>query len=137
MAACSLAGIAWHLLPPGSQRGGRSYSLACHVANKKPEFPPASDFDQSTSTNLVCQQRLRCPRREANPLRVASNGHGRGPWRRGHEVRRGQGGERTRVRKTSPPALVSTRRPMARNKGSTGAWGSAFRVLRILGRGEG
>lgn len=52
-------------------------------------------------------------------------------------MRRGQGGERTRARKTGPPAPVSTRRPVARSKGSTGAWGPAFRLLGIPGRGEG
>ena len=51
-------------------------------------------------------------------------------------MRRGQGGERTRARKTGPRAPVSTRRPVARSKGSTGAWGPAFR-LGIPGRGEG
>lgn len=48
-------------------------------------------------------------------------------------MRRGQGGERTRARKTGPRAPVSTRRPVARSKGS-GARHSASGFL-AEGRG--
>lgn len=42
-------------------------------------------------------------------------------------MRRGQGGKRTRARKTAPRALVSTRRPVARSKGIREARGRGAR----------
>lgn len=47
-------------------------------------------------------------------------------------MRRGQGGKRTRARKTGPRAPVSTRKPVARSKGSREARGRGARPSRPL-----
>lgn len=49
---CSPAGITWHLIPPGSQRGACSYSLARREANKKLEIPARLGFQPIDAQNI-------------------------------------------------------------------------------------